>query len=114
MASVGNKPAGNFAVSVTNVPPETVERLRTVVQDWGREVTGAQQRLEKQIRAAATELSQIEDLLTQRLSKKNGADLHQQLETLKRENENLREALAQRDARIEQLIERLSAQTREI
>lgn len=102
---------GIVTVSALNLPPESVERLRSVVQDWGREVTGAQQRLEEQIRAAATELSQIEGLLTQKLSQADGIELRHEIEALRRENESLRDALAQREARIQELLERISAQS---
>lgn len=98
-------------VSAPKLPPETVERLRSVVQDWGREVTGAQQRLQEEIRAAATELSQIEDLLVKRLAMTNGTTADE-VAALRRENAGLREALAQRDARIQELIERLAAHSR--
>lgn len=98
-------------MSSSNVPPETVERLRSVVQDWGREVTGAQARLQEQIRAASMELSQIEELLTHRLSTGNGKDLRHEVEQLRRENESLRQALAEREARIQELAERIAAQS---
>lgn len=96
----------------SKVPPEAVERLRSVVQDWGREVTGAQQRLQEQIRAAATELSQIENLLVRRLTRVDEVDLLGELESLRIENRELRDALADREARIQELTELLSAQMR--
>ncbi len=91
------------AVPSSKVSPEAMERLRATLQNWGHEVSGAQERLQNQIREAATELSQIEDLLAQRL---NGAaidELVRKIDALEEDNQALRRALADRDALIESL-----------
>ena len=114
MNLVGWSQSGNCAVSAPKLPPETVERLRAVVQDWGREVTGAQKRLQDEIRAAATELSQIEDLLVERFPQRDGSKSLDDLEALKQENENLRAALAERGARIRELLNQIATQNEPI
>lgn len=102
---------GNVDVSTPKSQENTADKLRVVVQNWGREVTGAQARLEAQIRAASSELSLIEDLLTQRMSVDSQGNPLPEIERLRAENESLRRSVADRDRQIRELSERLNGRS---